>query len=300
MKPMLAVQAKEITFPVYASPKIDGIRAYVKDGQLLSRSGKRIPNRYVQETYGQAVLDGVDGELCVGQPNHPNLMQLTTSGVMSFDGRPHVTFWLFDVWAMSDRPFEERLKFLNKNVLANFTYLRDLVDKKMLMFLPQFLFNDMASLNNYEELCLGQGYEGVMLRNPKALYKFGRSTAREGALLKVKRWTDSEATVTGFNEFMHNGNTLEEDNFGYAKRSSHQAGKIPMNTLGSLSCVDVHSGQTVDIGTGFTQDDRQRIWTDRNNLLGKIVKYKHFAEAGVKDAPRFPVFVGFRHPEDMG
>jgi DNA ligase-1 len=33
-------------------------------------------------------------------------------------------------------------------------------------------------------------------------------------------------------------------------------------------------------------------------LAGKIAKYKHF-EVGVKEAPRFPVFLGFRNPLDM-
>jgi DNA ligase-1 len=36
----------------------------------------------------------------------------------------------------------------------------------------------------------------------------------------------------------------------------------------------------------------------RDQMIGKLVKYK-FQEAGAKDLPRFPVFLGIRHPDDM-
>jgi DNA ligase-1 len=299
MKPMLASPAKDITFPVYASPKIDGIRAYVQNGALLSRSAKLIPNRYVQDTLGKHVLNGVDGELCVGPSNHPNLMQRTTSGCMSFDGQPEFTYWIFDVWGMSEHPFEERLQYLNSNILANYSYLHELHKNNQIQFLKQMLIMNEEVLNAFEEKCLAEGYEGIMVRSPHAKYKFGRSTAREGALLKVKRWTDGEARIIDLKQFMHNSNELEQDNFGYAKRSSHQAGKVPMDLLGSFICEDLATGQPVDIGTGYTMEQRRDFWARRKEFQGKIVKYKHFEQAGVKDAPRFPVFLGFRHPEDM-
>jgi DNA ligase-1 len=38
---------------------------------------------------------------------------------------------------------------------------------------------------------------------------------------------------------------------------------------------------------------------ERNGAIGKLVKYKYFA-IGVKDAPRHPVFLGFRSKLDFG
>lgn len=55
----------------------------------------------------------------------------------------------------------------------------------------------------------------------------------------------------------------------------------------------------LSIGTGYTAAQRQQLWNTRETLLNKIVKYKHF-EVGAKDAPRFPVWLGMRHPDDMG
>ena len=225
-------------------------------------------------------------------------MQMTTSGVMSFDGVPNFTYHLFDVWSLQ-LPFFERLRYLKQNIPGDSSVLRGLHTQGTIEVLQQTFVRDALTLNSYEQLCMMEGYEGIMVRDPNGKYKFGRSTAKEGTLLKIKRWTDSEAVILGFREFMHNANELQEDNFGYAKRSSHQAGKVPMNTLGSLVCRDIPSNQLVDIGTGFSQEQRKQIWDNQDEFKKQIVKYKHFAEAGVKNAPRFPVFIGFRHLEDM-
>ena len=52
------------------------------------------------------------------------------------------------------------------------------------------------------------------------------------------------------------------------------------------------------IGTGFDAADRDDLWAEQDKLMGRIVKYKSFP-VGVKDAPRHPVWLGFRHPDDM-
>jgi hypothetical protein len=36
------------------------------------------------------------------------------------------------------------------------------------------------------------------------------------------------------------------------------------------------------------------------DFLGKLVKYKHFANSGVKDKMRHPIYLGIRSREDMG
>lgn len=298
MRPMLASPAKDIKFPVYASPKIDGIRAYTNNG-LYSRSGKLIPNKYAQDLLRISAVNGLDGELCVGPPNYPNLMQVTTSGMMTAEGRPNFTYWVFDIWSKPTMPFEQRLRTLNREAVINYEWVLRLIDAKIIQFLPQELIHNMDELTQYETDHLAIGYEGIMIRDPNSPYKYGRSTAREGYLLKVKRWEDSEAIILDFKEFMHNANPLERGNFGEAKRSHHQENKVPMDTLGSLVCQDVKTAQLVDIGTGFDQITRKLIWDAREAFKGKIVKYKHFAQAGVKDAPRFPVFIGFRDERDM-
>ena len=296
-KPMLAVEApKEIRFPVYASAKIDGIRAANQDGVLKSRKLKPIPNRFVQDYLGKDVFHGLDGELTVGPANDKNVMQATTSGVMSREGEPDFTYWVFDFWTAGVMPYGERLGIMQRAVKDG-----ALAAYPRIQLLPQVLIHNDEELRAFESVIVGQGFEGIMVRNPLGAYKFGRSTAREGYLLKVKRFTDGEAVVIGAEELLHNANEATMDELGYTKRSSHKDGKVPMGTLGALRVRDLVTGIEFNIGTGYTAAKRAELWAMwlAGTLLGKIAKYKHF-EVGVKDAPRFPVFQGFRDPIDIG
>jgi len=71
-----------------------------------------------------------------------------------------------------------------------------------------------------------------------------------------------------------------------------------MDTLGTLLVRDVHTGVEFGIGSGFTAEDRQRFWNNKQKVIGTIVKYKYFP-TGSKDKPRFPVFLSFRSKDDM-
>ena len=297
MKPMKAVEAPaKIVFPVYASVKIDGIRCVIHNQLALSTTLNAIPNRFIQSKLGHVVLDGLDGELTVGPYNDKNVMQATLSGVMSRDGEPDFTYWAFDFWTNTKMPFGERFRIMSRAFEDG-----ALSAHPNVKLLPQVLVHNEDELNAFEAATLAQGFEGVMIRKPTGVYKYGRSTAIEGYLLKLKRFSDGEALVIGAEELLHNANEATRDELGYTKRSTHKAGKLPMGTLGALKVRDLKTGVEFNIGTGFTAAMRASLWAKylAGELVGKIAKYKFF-EIGVKDAPRFPVFLCFRDPIDMG
>lgn len=272
-------------FPLAASPKLDGIRAVVKDGVVYSRNMKPIPNQFVQRSLPLARMNGWDGELIVGKPEHKDCFRKTTSGVMSEDGEPDFKFWVFDYVPHSTIEFQSRYYGLNANV-KNLGHPR-------VKLVPQLRILDEFELHTYEDTMLMKGFEGVMLRSFHGMYKHGRSTLREGYLMKLKRFVDSEAYIMGFEERLHNANTKTTDELGRAKRSSHKANLQPMGTLGALCVRDIVSGVEFDVGTGFDDSLRAEIWANRKVYLKQIIKYKYFP-TGSKDKPRFPVFVGFR------
>lgn len=283
-KPMLASPFDEalLKFPVLASPKLDGVRAIVRDGVVLSRALKPIPNKWVQQRFSH--LEHFDGELIVGASNHPDVLRTTTSGVMRVEGEPDVSFHVFDHVENHARLYTVRYDLLEEDTEIN------------VFVVPQHELMNTFELNAFEHEVLAEGYEGVMLRHPDAPYKFGRSTAREGYLLKVKRFHDAEFEIVGFEEEMFNANEATTSELGRTKRSSHKANKIPKGRLGAL--VLKYGDTTFNCGTGFNDAERERIWAERDSYLGKLAKIKYFAH-GIKDVPKLPSFLGVRDVRDM-
>ena len=80
------------------------------------------------------------------------------------------------------------------------------------------MLRDMTDLLAYEKEALSQGFEGIMLNDPFATYKFGRSTVKEGIILKVKRFKHEEARIVGFTEQMENLSESFEDDLGPESR----------------------------------------------------------------------------------
>jgi DNA ligase-1 len=293
MKPLLAAAVKDtgaINYPVLVSPKLDGIRCIIKDGQVLSRSLKPIPNRHVQQLFGRPELEGLDGELIVGDPTDPHCFSITTSAVMSHEGEPDVVLHVFDVYNQLHTPFHIRI--------GNASAMVYNAGHPGVSYVEHYQVSSEELLLAFEQHFLDQGYEGLMVRSLDGEYKHGRSTLKQGILLKLKRFVDSEATVVDVEERMHNENEAKVNALGQTERSSHKEGQVPAGDLGALHVQDLETGIRFKIGTGFTAELRATLWAQRDTLLGKVVKYKSFP-VGVKEAPRFPVFLGFRDKRDM-
>jgi DNA ligase 1 len=290
----------KLSFPLFATPKLDGIRCMIttygtSDNVAVSRKIIPIANLHIRETLSKPELRGLDGELVVGPVNAENVFNQTTGAVMGNRvKRPDFQYIIFDTFLVPEAAYQNRIRALEPHV-------RDLQEKCYpVSMVPSKLCEDWAAVEEYETACLGQGYEGVILRSPTAGYKFGRSTKREQGMLKLKRFTDSEAEIIGFEELFHNANTAGQDALGHTKRSTAQAGLVAGGTLGKLQARDLTTGIEFQIGMfkGLTLADKQLIWDRQDDYLGKIVKYQHFSHGAI-DKPRHSKFLGFRDPADM-
>ena len=288
MKPMLAVKFVEdkADYPYLLSPKIDGIRGVIHHGAVVSRSMKSLPNRHLQEKFGQDTLSGLDGEFVNGDPTDPDCFRKTMSIVMSHD-KPidDISFLVFDYIYGVEVYIRRALRFNDVGFSVN-----------NIMVVPQHVVGDIDEVLHWEKNYLSMGYEGVILRDPLATYKYGRSTMKEGKLIKVKRFLDSEAIVVDMEELLHNNNEAKINELGLTARASCKENKSKAGTMGALVVEDINTGVRFNIGTGFTAKERYDIWVD--NPIGKLVKYKHLP-IGSKDKPRHPVFLGFRNQIDM-
>lgn len=290
-KPLLAADVDDVSkldfrYGFLATPKIDGIRCLVlsdcEHGRVVSRTFKPIPNKYIvtQLTFNLSPAVDFDGELV--RPG--GTFQDSTSLVMTQSPSPVVfRYYVFDVLGSQ----------------VGLCYKRRMAELKTIQF-PSFvtvlLPEEICSIEHfykYEADCLKLGFEGVMLRSATGLYKFGRSTLDEGILLKVKRWRTSEAIIESVASWQQNTNVSERDHLGYLKKSHRKAGKKKESKLGSFLVRDVDTGKLFSVGSGLNNAQRAELWRRRAELTGRRIVYK-FLPYNTKDAPRCPIFVGFR------
>ena len=286
-KPMLSGKKGDVVqFPVIVSPKLDGIRSVYLNETPVSRTLKKLPNKYVQERLSHPCLLGLDGEVLVGPTHAPDVFSRTTKMVMSHNKEDACALWVFDAFKLPHLPFKERLARAGDWVcIAQSMGLP-------VHAVPHKYVHNQAQLEDAEEEYVSMGYEGIMLRSPEGTYKFGRSTTKEGALLKWKRFEDAEAVVIGFAEQMHNGNEATKDAFGNTKRSTHKENKTGKATLGAIIGRDVKTGLEVRC-TGFTDTWKREIWENQEKYLGKQFVYKWFPHGSVEKA-RHPGFKYWR------
>lgn len=290
-KPMLASPADldSVRYPVFASPKLDGIRASVVGGRLLSRTLKEIPSRHIYNLLSKQIFEGLDGELIVGLPTSPTCYRDTVSGVMADNKTSDYAYFVFDLWNTDNAFYTRRLDLRSR--------MMTLQNWPTIIPIEHVQIDTREQLDAYETKMVEAGYEGIMLADPNAKYKFGRATTKGGELLKVKRFVDAEAEIIGMEEEMFNGNEAETNELGRTKRSSAQAGKTGKGTMGALIVRDIVTGVEFNIGTGFTAADRREWWgwflTQTERTPKPVVKYKSFP-VGVKDKPRHPVYLGLR------
>ena len=285
-KPLLAgkFDSEKAKFPYAATPKIDGIRFLMVGGAALTRSFKPIRNEYLQKILSSNLPEGIDGELTYGSTFQE------CSSIMRIKGEPDFKVWIFDFVNPNDeiKPYKERMNELRKFESFN-------IPSYEILF-PTIVSNqeqiDQLMIKN-----LNAGYEGLMLRDPNGIYKFGRSSVKENILLKVKEFMDDEAEIISFREKMINTNEGLKDNFGRTKRSSCQDGLKPSGTLGGLILRN-SEGLEFSCGSGLNDALRDEIWKNKSKYLGKLVKYKYMSK-GIKDLPRHTVFIGFRDETDL-
>lgn len=237
----------------WMSEKLDGVRAIWRDGAFYSRNG----NAFHAPDWFRAQMPSValDGELFVGRGRFDE----TVSIVRSHSGErwDQVTYQVFDLYPETPEDaaltFEQRVSTLQLALPTRHC--------ARLIHIPCV---GVAHLTACVDHIVGNGGEGVMLRAPGSLYEKKRSST----LLKVKRFHDAEATVTG-----------------------HVAGKGKhLGRLGALDCV-TDEGVAFQLGTGLSDAQREAPPT-----IGTRVTFR-FQELTKDRVPRFPVFVAARDYE---
>jgi DNA ligase-1 len=297
-KPMKAEECPELeklNYPCFLTPKIDGIRCLKRDGKALSSTFKPIPNEYVRTQIEKYLPDGIDGEIItVNEDGNLEEFNDIQSKIMSRGGEPLFRFVAFDY--VKD---ELNVPYLERTIHLRYYWEHGPGPLFLEALFPEKV-ESPEEFRKIEEMWLAKGFEGVMVRSGDGPYKCGRSTVKEGFLLKRKPFEDSEAEIIGLEEAMTNTNAVEKNELGHTKRSSKKAGMVSSGTLGKFLVRDIKTGVEFGIGTGkaLTKALKKQIWDNQSDYLGKIITYS-YQKVGMKDKARIPSFKGFRHKDDV-
>lgn len=235
----------------WMSEKYDGVRCWWDGTKFLSRLGNEFhaPAWFTEKLPKETL----DGELWMGRKLFQQTVGIVKKQVPVGDEWRKLTFMVFDA---PDRylPFEARNAHLDK-VLAGLPYVKPVKQE------PCY---GIAHIKSALKAATAMGAEGLMLRKPGSMYEPGRSNT----LLKVKEFTDAEATVTG-----------------YEPGKGKHKGRVGALVLRS------DTGKEFKAGTGLS--DKQRLVPPS---VGSRVTYR-YQELTQDGIPRFPVFLGARDYE---
>ena len=154
----------------------------------------------------------------------------------------------------------------NQEQLPNVTYVaNELVDLDTEL--------GQARYKEINAMAVAGGYEGIMIKDPEAQYECKRSVA----WLKLKPFIEVSLEVK----------SLEEG-------TGRNVGR-----LGALVCEGMDDGKSikVNVGSGFSDLDRDTFWNSNDEIVGQIVEVRADAVTQNQDGSfslRFPRFKGFR------
>jgi DNA ligase-1 len=285
---------KKIAGKKILQPKLDGVRCLTvvdyanRTVTQFSRNGKELVNFGHITT---AILDNIDalgrsyvldGEIVSN--NFQDLMKQVhrKDDVQAEDAK----LMLFDIVPLSE--FRRGQSVLGQgrrlNLLNSLRPVFDVIGHVELVPWQEVDLDDYIGQMIFKQYMIDavkNGFEGIMIKDTDAPYECKRSHA----WLKQKPFIEVSLEITDVEE-----------------GTGRNAGR-----LGALVCSGMDDGRSirVNVGSGFSDADRDEFWSGRDSLAGQVVEVRADAVTQNQDGtyslrfPRFLKFRGFRAGEKL-
>ncbi len=228
------------------SEKLDGVRGVWDGERLLTKNGQEI--HAPKDLLAQMPPFPVDGELWTKRGDFEHITSIVLDTAPSAEWG-EVTYNIFEA-PFANLPFQARIEKVRQWLQAH--------PSTFIKVIPQQVCTDKAELKRFLETIEKGGGEGVVLRNPDALYESGRSDS----FLKVKSFLDAEARIVGYKE---------------------GKGKYKGMT-GSLE-VELENGKRFFIGSGLSDEERSNP-----PKIGAVITFK-YKELNKNGIPKFASYL---------
>jgi DNA ligase-1 len=183
-------------------------------------------------------------------------------------------YQIFDILQAGEFAGDDESPLFSTRIDCRENWLGDLKSSTILEMLPQVRIKDEDSLDELKAQSKDSNWEGLIARKDTT-YSSGRSKH----MLKIKEFFDDEYIVTGMilgpQRVIVNGKEVEEE---------------------MLSAVTIdHKGSQVQVGSGFTIDQRRHYYRNMGEIMGATITVQYFEETTDQhgnNSLRFPVFKG--------
>lgn len=169
-------------------------------------------------------------------------------------------YWCYDICVdgfSADKRAEMLYRGSNGKLIADIFNIEDHYEnEEQFVLLPEFKVNDITEATSLRDKFIAIGFEGLILRNPKAEYAFGK---RNSSMFKYKKKLDGMFEIVD----------IQEDKRG-----------LPIYTLRN----DINS-ETFECTINLPQDKQRNQLALKHALVGKkgLVEYRE--RSGVKQVP---------------
>jgi DNA ligase-1 len=280
----------KITGKKLVEPKLDGVRVLTvvdyesRTVTMYTRNGKELVNfPHIVKAFEDNLDNFARSYVFDGEVVSKSFQSLMTqvhrkSDVEASDAR----LCLFDIVPLSEFKAGQsvmgqrrRSAFLRENFKKIFD------DSGCIEIIPQKefdldVFTDEIEFKDYNREMVAAGFEGIMIKDPNGKWEGKRSVA----WLKQKPFIEVSLAVT----------SVEEG-------TGRNVGK-----LGAVVCEGEDDGKkiVVNVGSGFTDEQRAEFWEARDSLIGQVVEVRADAATRSQDSEdntwslRFPRFLHFR------
>lgn len=269
--------------------KLDGMRCLIiKDNlgkiNLFSRQGQKLEGFLDIEEEAKQLPDGFvyDGELLLRNDNNLDSKDLyrATMKIAASDmsDKKNIIFNCFDLIILDEfkNGYDSKPAYLRKSMLNKIFVRRNQL--KWIKEVPVlYEGNDKEQINYWLNKITSEGGEGVMINVSDAPYECKRSKG----LLKVKKFQTVDLRCVDI-----------ELGTG-----------VNANRLGAITVEFPYNDNVyqVKVGSGFTQEQRDYFWQNKNDIMGKIVEVQYFEITQNQNGGyslRFPVFCQVRNDKD--
>ena len=252
--------------PYIVQPKLDGERCRAvpiwggaDNVYILLSSEENVINSvpHINVALGKMpYLGELDGELYIHNTPFEQIHSIVGRTKNIHEEHLNMDYYVFDIVDEEAGQLTRTQRLFNKREWF----------KGPIKFVNTKICDSFDEVMRYYDWCLEEGYEGIIVRHIHASYLRKRSIY----MMKFKpKKSDIYRIIGAVEEVDKNG--------------------VPKGRLGALVCES--DDVQFNVGTGFTAEQRQTLWANRDILPGHGCKinYQHLTSG--RKVPRFPVYV---------